>query len=657
MKPFILILITLFILTPIVLAQNDSSFLKTKLVTTKPVYEKKIDNKIIRYQKNLKKGKFKKAYKDWIYVYENASPLHTPILLEGRHILENCFNLTNEVDIQLREYLCEIYYLISKFGVSLVLNDKFWAFESKIGYNPLMEKIKALIFTDRRIDDLHLFLILMKKYPQTYYQNNKSKFVSTARFLVKNKNDAYRFLKVFPNDYRNRFIFEDYSEKYKKAKGHKYKILAMEELDEEFLCGQIIEMLNAINEVGESKFDKKFGRHSLEAVKGFKLFTKLDMHNFFGDCTNGFGATFQLDNQILYIGNFKDGLKSGNGKLFVFGYNNENRKDYTELKSAFNGNFLKGRQEGYGELISKSSKYYYKGHWRRGQYHGDGIEHIKQGIWYRGNWKRGKKNGKGTMSYKHTRYTGEWMKGKKHGNGSMYYGYGAEYTGNWHNDFKHGVGVYENCNRKQMESLVQFNTDKMIKGRTVKGEWYLDTLKGSASIYDETKQLIYEGEVGNYLWQSYDYIKFYAPSGKGTHYYINNPQIVKFKGKFKSGKEFVSGRYYFKDGTSKTYHEQHYGPARKSTSFFGFDLSGSSSSNNSSNYSSKSSFCYKITNKDTNPFHNKITYTIECGNGSSESIKYNPDKHPSYGIMPMIGQPDYKYNSLKKAAESACNCD
>ncbi len=82
------------------------------------------------------------------------------------------------------------------------------------------------------------------------------------------------------------------------------------------------------------------------------------------------------------------------------------------------------------------------------------------------------------------------------------------------------------------------------------------------------------------------------------------------------------------------------------------------SSSNSYDYNdNQSDFCYKITNKDTNPFHNKITYTIECGNGNTKFIKYDPDKYPSYGIIPSFGSPDFKYKSLDEAAKSYCDCD
>ena len=81
-----------------------------------------------------------------------------------------------------------------------------------------------------------------------------------------------------------------------------------------------------------------------------------------------------------YIGQFKDGLYHGKGKLY-------NEKGIL----VYEGDFINGKPEGKGKYIEDDGEYYI-GQWKNGLKHGKGIFYYKNGtIKYDGNWINDKK--------------------------------------------------------------------------------------------------------------------------------------------------------------------------------------------------------------------------------------------------------------------------
>lgn len=106
-----------------------------------------------------------------------------------------------------------------------------------------------------------------------------------------------------------------------------------------------------------------------------------------------------------------------------------------------------------GDDDDKSEKARYEGNYKDGQKSGVGRMTFPNGDVYEGEWLDNKINGEGTYIYKKSGdiYSGTWVNGKKHGDGR--YEFGADksmFVGNWeHGDFVtgawefKGAGVYE----------------------------------------------------------------------------------------------------------------------------------------------------------------------------------------------------------------------
>lgn len=72
----------------------------------------------------------------------------------------------------------------------------------------------------------------------------------------------------------------------------------------------------------------------------------------------------------------------------------------------------------------------YKGEWRGGFRHGQGVMVWGDGAKYEGQWELGKASGRGVFT--HTKgeiYSGEWRNDKAHGQGTYIHNNGARYEG------------------------------------------------------------------------------------------------------------------------------------------------------------------------------------------------------------------------------------
>ena len=153
---------------------------------------------------------------------------------------------------------------------------------------------------------------------------------------------------------------------------------------------------------------------------------------------HGFGKFESPNEEIIYEGNWKDGLKNGQGIMKKKG-------------SIYEGNWKDGFIDGKGKLTWKS-KNIYKGDFSKGKINGDGyMIWFNENKKYSGQWENNIQNGygvqiwyetKGEHKYLFNRYIGEWKNGKRNGYGIFYYSNGSKYEGTWKDDNKDGFGIF-----------------------------------------------------------------------------------------------------------------------------------------------------------------------------------------------------------------------
>lgn len=122
---------------------------------------------------------------------------------------------------------------------------------------------------------------------------------------------------------------------------------------------------------------------------------------------NGVGTLKNLLDNSIYVGNFKNGQKTGIGKIqFLNG-------------TLYEGNFLNDKYEGNGKLILPNGCIY-EGEFHNNVFDGKGKYIYKDGKIYEGNFKGGLKNGFGKLSWNDSKYyEGYWVNNKPHGIGEF----------------------------------------------------------------------------------------------------------------------------------------------------------------------------------------------------------------------------------------------
>ena len=153
---------------------------------------------------------------------------------------------------------------------------------------------------------------------------------------------------------------------------------------------------------------------------------------------HGYGIFESPNEGLIYEGNWKKGLKNGNGRMKKRGCIYEgNWKDGSingrgkltwASGNIYKGDFVKGKLNGDGYMIWYNESKKYTGHWENNLQNGYGIQ-----IWY---------EGKGEHKYLFNRYIGEWKNGKRNGYGIFYYSNGSKYEGTWKDDSKDGFGIF-----------------------------------------------------------------------------------------------------------------------------------------------------------------------------------------------------------------------
>ena len=166
---------------------------------------------------------------------------------------------------------------------------------------------------------------------------------------------------------------------------------------------------------------------------------------------DGFGKLFDKDDKILYIGNFKNGLKNGQGSLYDRSPDGE---PYLNLKGEFKDNYLTGQGKDW-TYIAGEARLTYEGEFLNGAYNGYGKQVLygytgEAYAVYEGEFLNGKRNGNGTyieyLDGEETRsYSGGWAYDKKYGYGiEREYGKEKEiYQGVYWDDKRFGDGVLE----------------------------------------------------------------------------------------------------------------------------------------------------------------------------------------------------------------------
>lgn len=116
-----------------------------------------------------------------------------------------------------------------------------------------------------------------------------------------------------------------------------------------------------------------------------------------------------------------------------------------ESGGVYVGEFKNGKKSGNGVSIAPDGSTY-AGEWKDGIFNGQGTFEYADGSKYVGQWKDGKRNGQGTLTYQEGTYTGQWKDGKRNGQGVGTLKAGGGYSGQWKDGAMSGKGTYTDEN-------------------------------------------------------------------------------------------------------------------------------------------------------------------------------------------------------------------
>eukprot|EP00756_Hemistasia_phaeocysticola_P023471 Hpha_TRINITY_DN15896_c2_g13::TRINITY_DN15896_c2_g13_i1::g.191952::m.191952 len=163
---------------------------------------------------------------------------------------------------------------------------------------------------------------------------------------------------------------------------------------------------------------------------------------------HGKGTLTELvgEQKNTYEGSWINGEQNGWG---------EKRRYTTDGLLVYKGDFVNGHEDGQGELFKEPDirpcdapgtgtlQRKYKGAFKAGVYHGNGLLCYEDGNYYEGNFKGGKKSGHGKeVAGEDGTYVGRFEDGRKHGRGTLEYPWGAVYEGEFHHGVMHGVYMF-----------------------------------------------------------------------------------------------------------------------------------------------------------------------------------------------------------------------
>lgn len=233
-----------------------------------------------------------------------------------------------------------------------------------------------------------------------------------------------------------------------------------------------------------------------------------------GNCKSGRG-TYVYASGAKYKGQFRNGKIHGEGVLY---FTNGNK---------YIGRWENQYRQGKGKLIFSNGDVY-KGNFNKSRFSGKGTMEFKDGDKYVGNWKNDRQNGEGTYHYSNgDRYEGTFDGGKLSGQGKMFYKDGAKYVGSWKNNYKDGKGIYYKPDGSKLDGLWvsgKFANDK-VEAESAEEETIVlkDELR-------DCNKLVCRNGIGVYTYG--DGTKWIGefkdgyPNGQGTCYYSNGDKYV-----------------------------------------------------------------------------------------------------------------------------------
>ena len=239
-------------------------------------------------------------------------------------------------------------------------------------------------------------------------------------------------------------------------------------------CNFIYPIINIIKE------DIRKKRNNGKYLNGRYIYDddKYYIGEFKDNIPNGKGIKYYKYGNILYDGNFNNGIFEGNGKYiwengeyYVGQFKNGLRHGkgteyYSNGKTMYEGDYVNNKLEGNGKYIWEKGDYYigqfknglkhgkgtlyystgnilYEGDWVNNKPEGNGIYNLEKGEYYIGKFKNGLRHGKGTEYYSNGNvlYEGDWVNGKREGDGKYIWRSGEYYIGQWKNGLRHGKGT------------------------------------------------------------------------------------------------------------------------------------------------------------------------------------------------------------------------
>lgn len=173
------------------------------------------------------------------------------------------------------------------------------------------------------------------------------------------------------------------------------------------------------------------------------------------------------DGVITYEGMWANGKRNGVGTLM---YDSDGKERYE-------GEWLDDLRHGTGVMYYKTGNVY-RGGWRHGKQHGHGqmLWYTKNEV-YMGEWESGLQQGRGehvwfidvnngTQFMTENRYKGEWRMGQRHGQGLFEYADGSKYSGQWAENCKDGEGTFTYSDGRSYVGA--FSADRTVSETKIK---------------------------------------------------------------------------------------------------------------------------------------------------------------------------------------------
>ena len=136
--------------------------------------------------------------------------------------------------------------------------------------------------------------------------------------------------------------------------------------------------------------------------------------------------------------------------------------------SIYEGDIINGERNGKGTFKDISNKYKYVGEWKESVAEGYGKLTFEEGMVesYEGNFSDDNFDGFGSIIWKDgSIYEGNWKKGERNGKGKYTWTDGTIYDGEWYNSARHGMGTETYPDKSYWKG-------EYIKDERFKGKWH-----------------------------------------------------------------------------------------------------------------------------------------------------------------------------------------